>query len=125
MKTLTILSLTVAAAVTFAVPCCADTPVSTGGQAVSVINPQCAATPCPVPKCRWTWTCGCFPRWGCPDDYCPHPLPRQCWPPYPAFYRCVPAGDCGPCGSKWHKADDRTWWFLPKPRTMHEALWFN
>src|SRR5215471_10778323 len=40
------------------------------------------------------WTLGCFPRCTCPDDYCPNPYPRQCWPPYPPFYRCVPAGDC-------------------------------
>src|SRR5262249_14116661 len=43
------------------------------------------------------WTHECFPRGGCPDDYCPNPFPRQCWPPYPLFYRCVPAGECADC----------------------------
>ena len=70
------------------------------------------------------WTRDCFPRRGCPDDYCPHPYPRQCWPPYLPFYRCVPAGDCGPgCGGRY---DDRlTWWFLPTPRALRDALWLR
>jgi hypothetical protein len=66
------------------------------------------------------WTHECFPRSGCPDDYCPNPFPRQCWPPYPLFYRCVPAGDCADCRDR--SADDLSWWFIPKPRTLHEAI---
>src|SRR5437764_10310404 len=53
-----------------------------------------------VSGCGWHWSRDCFPHGGCADDYCSLPYPRQCWPLYPAFYRCVPAGDCaGPgCG---------------------------
>src|SRR5581483_998009 len=62
------------------------------------------------------WTHSCFPGCGCPDDYCPNPLPRQCWPPYPPFYLCVPAGDCGrPCACSPDK-DKLSWWFIPTPR---------
>jgi hypothetical protein len=69
------------------------------------------------------WTHGCFPRCGCPDDYCPNPYPRQCWPPYPPFYRCVPAGDCGhpPCVGVGNEG--LSWWFIPTPRALREALW--
>src|SRR5215831_14390266 len=69
------------------------------------------------------WTLGCFPRHGCPDDYSPNPYPRQCWPPYPPFYRCVPAGDGalpGRCGSG---KDKLTWWFILTPQALREALW--
>ena len=66
------------------------------------------------------WTHECFPRGGCPDDYCPNPYPRQCWPPYPLFYRCVPAGDFAGCRERG--TDDLTWWFIPKPRTLREAI---
>src|SRR5437868_6555953 len=63
--------------------------------------PSCAS-PCASPICGNHSKCctaaapflGCFPRSTCPDDYCPNPLPRQCWLPYPAFYQCVPAGQC-------------------------------
>jgi hypothetical protein len=69
------------------------------------------------------WTLGCFPRRCCADDYCPNPYPQPCWPPYPPFYRCAPAGDCTapPCGSPGK--EKLTWWFLPTPRALHEALW--
>jgi hypothetical protein len=71
--------------------------------------------------CRWTWAC--FPRCGCRDDYCPNPYPRQCWPPYPPFYQCVPAGACThpPCVGVGNEG--LTWWFLPTPRALREALW--
>src|SRR5208282_4950345 len=70
--------------------------------------PTGSPTNCPdAPACNlhgggpsWChWTAGCFPQCGCPDDYCRNPYPRQCWPPYPSFYQCVPAGDCAhpPC----------------------------
>jgi hypothetical protein len=69
------------------------------------------------------WTAGCFPRCDCPDDYCPNPYPRQCWPPYPPFYRCVPAGDCAhpPCVGVGN--EKLTWWWIPTPRALREALW--
>jgi hypothetical protein len=69
------------------------------------------------------WPRDCFPHCGCPDDYCPHPFPRQCWPPYPPFYQCVPAGHCGhpPCVGVGN--EKLTWWFLPTPRALREALW--
>jgi hypothetical protein len=68
------------------------------------------------------WVRGCFPRCGCPDDYCPIPYPRPCWPPYPPFYQCVPAGHCGP--SDGGQGTRRlTWWFLPTPQALREALW--
>jgi len=66
------------------------------------------------------WSHECFPRGGCPDDYCPNPFPRQCWPPYPLFYRCVPAGECADCRDR--STDDLTWWFIPKPRALREAI---
>jgi hypothetical protein len=92
----------------------------------------CPMTTCPTkPACEsrgagtsWCrWAIGCFPRHGCPDDYCPNPYPRQCWPPYPPFYRCVPAGDCThpPCvGVGYEKL---TWWWLPTLRALRDALW--
>jgi hypothetical protein len=69
------------------------------------------------------WTRDCFPRCGCPDDYCPRPFPRQCWPPYPPYYQCVPAGECGhpPCVGVGN--EKLTWWFFPTPRALYEALW--
>jgi hypothetical protein len=69
------------------------------------------------------WTTHCFPPNCCPDDYCPNPFPRLCWPPYPPFYRCVPAGDCGGPGCAAHGQGRLTWWFLPTPRALFEALW--
>jgi hypothetical protein len=80
---------------------------------------------CTAPGCGLHWTRDCFPGNACPDDYQPKPLPRQCWPPYPSYYRCVPAGDgTGPiCGSP---AKDRlTWWFFPTPRALRDALWLH
>jgi hypothetical protein len=65
------------------------------------------------------WTRNCFPCKSCPDDYCPNPYPRQCWPPYPPFYQCAPAGNC--CRDT--NNDRLSWWFLPRPRALHEALW--
>jgi len=35
----------------------------------------------------------CLGRFACPDDYCPRPYPRVCWPPYPDYYTCVPYGE--------------------------------
>ena len=32
----------------------------------------------------------CFPCGGAPDDYCRKPLPRLCWPAYPAYYQWGP-----------------------------------
>ncbi len=80
---------------------------------------------CTTPGCGLHWTGDCFPRYGCPDDYCSKPFPRQCWPSYPPYYRCVPAGDCiGPaCGSPGK--DRLTWWFIPTPRALREALWLH
>ena len=67
----------------------------------------------------------CFPRSTCPDDYCPNPYPRQCRPPYPPFYRCVPAGECAhpPCVGVGN--EKLTWWWIPTPRALHEALWLQ
>jgi hypothetical protein len=95
-------------------------------------GPACPPPTCPAkPACEspagWLgsckWTAGCFPRCGCPDDYCPNPYPRQCWPPYLPFYRCVPAGECAhpPCVGVGN--EKLTWWFLPTPRALREALW--
>src|SRR5579871_1487050 len=75
-----------------------------------------SGAPCVPSKC-FGWTRACFPRCGCPDDYCPTPLPRQCWEPYPPFYRCVPAGDCDP-GCNGRRIDRLTWWFIPTPRAL-------
>ncbi len=68
------------------------------------------------------WTDCCFPRHGCPDDYCPHPYPRPCPLPYPPFYRCVPAGNCHPTYSGPHTGG-LAWWFVPTPRALREAIW--
>jgi hypothetical protein len=68
---------------------------------------------------------GCFPRCGCPDDYCPQPFPRQCWPPYPPFYQCVPAGDCAGPGCRIPGREKLTWWFIPTPRALREAIWWQ
>jgi hypothetical protein len=69
------------------------------------------------------WTRCCFPRNGCPDDYCPNPYPRPCWPPYSPFCQCVPAGNCGQSGCSGRDKDRLTWWFLPTPRALREAIW--
>jgi hypothetical protein len=86
-------------------------------QATGAGRPACNSS-CPAhPSLHWT--SACFPCKSCPDDYCPHAYPRQCWLPYPPFYQCVPAGNC--CGVT--NNDRLTWWFLPRPRALHEALW--
>jgi hypothetical protein len=80
----------------------------------------------PPQNCRRTglgWASSCFPRCGCLDDYCPHPYPRQCCPPYPAFYTCAPAGDCAAAGACGRQSDRLTWWFLPTPQALRDALW--
>jgi hypothetical protein len=86
---------------------------------VGIPTNTCAAGPtsCASNAIGIHWAHGCFPRCDCPDDYCPNPLPRQCWPPYPPFYRCVPAGS----GSS--SKDKLTWWFIPNARALREALW--
>lgn len=50
------------------------------------------------------WPPHCFPCCGAPDDYCRKPLPRVCWPPYPAYYQwgppelgCQPSNGSGAC----------------------------
>src|SRR6266568_3615263 len=72
----------------------------------------CGGSSCPNPG-GFRWTANCFPRNKCPDDYCPNPFPRQCWPPYPSFYRCVPAGDCSSPGCRDRSTENLSWWFLP------------
>jgi hypothetical protein len=109
------------------VACCGLGPGQEPGPAPA--SPCASCTPCATGEscggntgcCRWT--CSCFPRGGCPDDYCPHPLPRQCWPPYPPFYRCVPAGHCAhpPCVGVGN--ENLTWWWIPTPRALRDALW--
>src|SRR5262245_14836155 len=94
--------------------------VPAGAVITSTEPPVCASRCGGLNCCRWTL--GCFPRWGCPDDYSPNPYPRQCWPPYPPFYQCVPAGDCAPCCRDRGK-DRLTWWFIPTPRALREAFW--
>jgi hypothetical protein len=42
------------------------------------------------------WDPHCFPRCGAPDDYCRKPLPRVCWPAYPAWYTWGPPESCYP-----------------------------
>jgi hypothetical protein len=95
------------------------------GPAGSMIN--CTEVPASRLPCGGPsglhWALGCFPRHCCPDDYCPNPYPRQCWPPYPPNYGCVPAGSCGPRGCSGRAKDELTWWFIPTPRALHEALW--
>jgi hypothetical protein len=84
------------------------------------------APPCGSPGCQpqgLHWTLSCFPRCGCADDYCPHPCPPPCQPPYPPFYRCVPAGDYARPGCGGHGTNNLSWWFLPTPRALREALW--
>src|SRR5271170_3523471 len=71
----------------------------------------------------WKRSAACFPRCGCPDDYCPSPLPRQCWTAYPYFYQCVPAGSRCPKPKCETKKDGWAVWFLPTPRTLKDAIW--
>jgi hypothetical protein len=85
--------------------------------------PGCQAPPGAGPTTGLHWTYCCFPRQGCPDDYCPHPYPQSCRPAYPPFYECVPAGDCSPSRCREQARDGGTLWFLPTMRTLREALW--
>jgi hypothetical protein len=61
------------------------------GQAPGPVGAACAGCPPDLRRVH-----DCLPRCGCADDYCPNPLPCRCWPAYPPFYKCVPAGDSGP-----------------------------
>jgi hypothetical protein len=76
---------------------------------------------CTSPGCGLHWS-HCFPRNNCPDDYQPKPLPHLCLPSYPAYYRCVPAGDgSGPtCGCPGKNR--LPWWLIPTSRPLHESL---
>jgi hypothetical protein len=71
------------------------------------------------------WTNCCYPRSGCPDDYCPNSYPRQCWLPYPSYYKCVPAGACSRSDACAAQKDKRSWWFVPTPQALRDALWFQ
>jgi len=103
------------------------------GQAPQQVPPSTTVfyseVPNAKPPCAGTsglhWARDCFPRWGCPDDYCPNPYPRQCWPPYPTFYRCVSAGDCGAKDGCGHANERLTWWFIPTPQALRDALWLR
>jgi len=97
----------------------ARVPVSSATTCTDV--PACAS-PCGGANC-FRWTLGLFPRRGCPDDYCAKPYPRQCWPAYLPFYRCVPAGDCVSPSCGGPEKEKLTWWFLPTPQALREALW--
>ena len=103
----------------------AVTPWGLGQEATS-----CAYCPAHAarPPAAWShclsWTLRLiFRACGCPDDYCPHPFPRQYGHPTPAFYRCVPAGECDhpPCVGVGN--EQLTWWWLPTPRALRDALW--
>src|SRR5262249_47154669 len=87
---------------------------------------KCAAAPAGAPnsdeKTTFHWAAGCFPRCNCPDDYCPTPLPRQCSPTYPPFYRCVAAGCCYHPPVTGVGNERLTWWWIPTPRALREAL---
>jgi hypothetical protein len=87
--------------------------------------PRITGCDCGSPGCGLHRTRDCFPHNSCPDDYQPKPLPRLCWPTYPSYYRCVPAGDSsGPtCGSPGK--DRLTWWFIPTPWALRDALWLH
>ena len=96
---------------------------------VAAVHAQPPALTSPAPCCAPPasahdprWALHCFPPNCCPDDYRPNPYPCPCWPPYPPFYRCVPAGDGAP---SHHARDAATLWFLPTPRTLREALWLR
>jgi hypothetical protein len=81
------------------------------------VGAACAGCPQDLRRVR-----DCLPRCGCPDDYCPNPLPCPCWPTYPPFYKCVPAGDGAPDRHGDHGTGRLTWWFVPTPRALAEAL---
>jgi hypothetical protein len=42
------------------------------------------------------WKRSCFPCGGARDDYCRKPLPKVCWPAYPANYTWGPPELCYP-----------------------------
>jgi hypothetical protein len=44
------------------------------------------------------WNPHCFPRSCTLDDYRRKPLPRVCWPAYPAYYIQAPPQAGPPCG---------------------------
>ncbi|QDU80765.1 hypothetical protein Pla110_24980 [Polystyrenella longa] len=67
----------------------------------------------------------CFPANCCCDDYTPRPFPRSCYPTYPSWYKCVPAGDVSCSGSPRPSKEKRTWWFISKCHTLREALWLD
>ena len=71
---------------------------------------------------RHTRVAPCVSCPGCPDDYCPNPYPRQCGCGYPGFYRCVPAGERALPEGQGRGKDKLTWWFIPTPRALCEAL---
>jgi hypothetical protein len=101
-------------------PACAQEPGP--GTSPTCTAGQPSGLPCAGPH-GLHWTRDCFPPNCCPDDYCPHPFPRQCWPPYPPFYQCVPEGDCARPGCGGNGTSRLTWWFLPTPRALCEAIW--
>jgi hypothetical protein len=69
------------------------------------------------------WTRCCFPRGGCPDDYCANPYPRQCWLHYPSFYKCVPAGGRTSADCYDTAKENQSWWWVPTPRALRDAIW--
>jgi hypothetical protein len=103
-------------------------PLPAQGPGPAPASPCADAAPCACGEscgcrtgcCRWTRSC--FPRWGWRDDCCPHPFPPQCWPPYPPFYQCVPAGACAHPPGVGVGNERLTWWFIPTPRALREAL---
>lgn len=67
----------------------------------------------------------CFPASCCCDDYTPHPFPRSCFPAYPSWYRCVPAGDVESCPNACPNKGRRSWWFIPTRHALRETLWLD
>ncbi len=67
----------------------------------------------------------CFPANCCCDDYNPRPYPRSCFPAYPPWYQCVPAGDVSCCPKVCTTKDKRSWWFIPTCHALREALWLD
>jgi hypothetical protein len=81
--------------------------------------------PCDFRPKSDAYMASCFPANCCCDDYDPHPLPRSCFPAYPPWYQCVPAGDVTCCAKACQNNDQRSWWFIPTWRTLQEALWLE
>ncbi len=67
----------------------------------------------------------CFPASCCCDDYNPRPFPHTCFPTYPPWYKCVPAGDVTCCPQAYTKKVKRSWWFIPTCNALKEALWLD